>query len=119
MKHEQTLVDQEELGRYEESIQAFLSGKLDAERFQSMRLQQGVYGQRQEGVNMIRIKIPGGKFNPDQMDVIANAVDKYSQHETAHVTNAPVYPDAFRSIRKNRYRFEIDSERRANHKRGL
>lgn len=86
MNKKQTLIDHEELDRYEESVQAFINNQLDAERFQSMRLQQGVYGQRQEGVNMIRIKIPGGKFNPDQMDAIADIVENYSQHDTAHVT---------------------------------
>jgi sulfite reductase (ferredoxin) len=33
-------------------------GKIDEERFRSLRLARGVYGQRQEGVQMIRIKLP-------------------------------------------------------------
>jgi sulfite reductase (ferredoxin) len=36
----------------------FKEGKIDDERFRSLRLARGVYGQRQEGVQMIRIKLP-------------------------------------------------------------
>jgi sulfite reductase (ferredoxin) len=35
----------------------FKDGKIDDERFRSLRLARGVYGQRQEG-EMIRIKLP-------------------------------------------------------------
>jgi sulfite reductase (ferredoxin) len=33
----------------------FKEGKIDDERFRSLRLARGVYGQRQEGVQMIRL----------------------------------------------------------------
>ena len=82
----QVLVNQEELERYREGVEAFLANRIDADRFQSMRLQQGVYGQRQEGVNMIRVKVPGGKFSPAQLSVIADVVERYSQHDIAHIT---------------------------------
>ena len=82
----QILVNQEELERYREGVEAFLANRIDADRFQSMRLQQGVYGQRQEGVNMIRVKIPGGKLTPDQLTTIADVVERYSQHGIAHIT---------------------------------
>ncbi len=82
----QILVDHEELERYKEGVEAFLTNRIDADRFQSMRLQQGVYGQRQDGVNMIRVKVPGGKFTPAQLSAIADVVARYSQHDIAHVT---------------------------------
>ena len=82
----QVLVNQEELERYREGVEAFLANRIDADRFQSMRLQQGVYGQRQEGVNMIRVKVPGGKFSPAQLSTIADVVERYSQHDIAHIT---------------------------------
>jgi len=86
MINEQILIDKEELDRYEESVQAFLDNEIDAERFQSMRLQQGIYGQRQEGVNMVRIKLPGGKLNPEQTESIADILEHQSQHDVAHIT---------------------------------
>jgi len=86
MINEQILIDKEELDRYEESVQSFLDNEIDAERFQSMRLQQGIYGQRQEGVNMVRIKLPGGKLNPEQAESIADILEHQSQHDVAHIT---------------------------------
>lgn len=46
----------------EQKIYAFQHGQIDEERFRSLRLARGVYGQRQEGVQMVRIKIPFGKL---------------------------------------------------------
>ena len=86
MSTTQTLVNLEELDRFEESVQAFLNSEIDAERFQSMRLQQGVYGQRQEGVNMVRVKIPGGRMTPAQLDRIADVLESCSEHDVAHIT---------------------------------
>ncbi len=82
----QPLTNDEEIDRYEETLQAYLDERIDADRFQSMRLQQGIYGQRQEGVNMVRIKVPGGHFNAEQAEHVADVVEQFSQHGTAHVT---------------------------------
>lgn len=86
MSKAQALVNLEELDRFEESVHAFLNNELDAERFQSMRLQLGVYGQRQEGVNMVRVKIPGGRMTPAQLDKIAEVMEALSEHDLAHIT---------------------------------
>ena len=45
----------------EAKIHEFQGGKLDEEKFRSLRLARGIYGQRQPGVQMIRIKLPYGK----------------------------------------------------------
>lgn len=82
----QNLADQEEIDRLEHAIQTFVEGKMDADRFTSVRLQQGVYGQRQDGVNMLRIKIPGGRLNIDQLDAIADITETYSERNIMHVT---------------------------------
>jgi sulfite reductase (ferredoxin) len=84
--NEQSLVDHEEVERFAESVQSFLRQELDAERFQSIRLQQGVYGQRQDGVHMVRIKIPGGRMTPAQLAAIADVMEAHSQHNVAHIT---------------------------------
>lgn len=86
MSKAQTLVNFEELDRFEESVHAFLNNEIDADRFQSIRLQQGVYGQRQEGVNMIRVKVPGGRMDAAQLDRVADVLESYAQHNVAHVT---------------------------------
>lgn len=80
------LSDQEEIDRLEQAIQTFLEGHIDPDRFTAVRLQQGVYGQRQDGVNMLRIKIPGGRLNVDQIEVIADVTETFSQRGIAHVT---------------------------------
>ena len=82
----QDLSDQEEIDRLEQAIQTFIEGRIDPDRFTAVRLQQGVYGQRQEGVNMLRIKIPGGRLNADQVDAIADVTETFSQRGIAHVT---------------------------------
>lgn len=79
------LVDFDEINRYEEGVRAFLTGEMDPDRFMSFRLQHGIYGQRQEGVHMVRIKVPGGHITGPQLAVIADCL-AYSEHHLAHVT---------------------------------
>jgi sulfite reductase (ferredoxin) len=66
-------------------IKAFRSEEIDSEKFRSFRLTRGVYGQRQEGVQMIRIKLPFGKLSPLQLTRIADISDKYASHNL-HLT---------------------------------
>lgn len=80
------LTDAEELDRFEEYVNGFLSGAIDSDRFTAFRLQQGVYGQRQAGVHMVRIKLPGGRLAPRQLIGIAEAVEMYADHKIAHIT---------------------------------
>ena len=62
----------------EKKIRLFKEGKIDDERFRSLRLARGVYGQRQEGVQMIRIKLPFGKVSSEQLVRITKVSDEYS-----------------------------------------
>jgi sulfite reductase (ferredoxin) len=62
----------------EKKIALFRNGKIDDERFRSLRLARGVYGQRQEGVQMIRLKLPFGKVTSEQLLRIAKVSDEYS-----------------------------------------
>ena len=62
----------------ERKIRLFKEGKIDDERFRSLRLARGVYGQRQEGVQMIRIKLPFGKVSSEQLVCITKVSDEYS-----------------------------------------
>ncbi|MFT7396134.1 MAG: sulfite reductase (ferredoxin) [Flavobacterium sp.] len=69
---------QKEIVDLERKIALFKEGKIDDERFRSLRLARGVYGQRQEGVQMIRIKLPFGKVTSEQLERITKVSDEYS-----------------------------------------
>ena len=69
----------------ERKIQLFKEGKIDEERFRSLRLARGVYGQRQFGVQMIRIKLPYGKVSSEQLHRISDVSDEYSRGRL-HIT---------------------------------
>src|SRR5690606_31746467 len=62
----------------EKKIRLFREGRIDEERFRSLRLARGVYGQRQQGVQMVRIKLPYGKVTGNQLLRIADVSDTYS-----------------------------------------
>ncbi|WP_027137668.1 HEPN domain-containing protein [Gaetbulibacter saemankumensis] len=66
-------------------IELFNNGKIDEEKFRSLRLARGVYGQRQEGVQMIRIKLPYGKVKSKQLRRISDVSDEYSRGRL-HIT---------------------------------
>ncbi|MNJ84546.1 Sulfite reductase [ferredoxin] [compost metagenome] len=68
-----------------EKIAAFKEGKIPDDKFRSLRLARGVYGQRQLGVQMIRIKLPYGKVNSRQLRRIAQVSDEYSTGKL-HIT---------------------------------
>lgn len=62
----------------DKKIREFREGKITDEKFRSLRLARGVYGQRQQGVQMIRIKLPFGKVSTQQLLRIADISDEYS-----------------------------------------
>ncbi|WP_323757231.1 HEPN domain-containing protein [Roseivirga sp.] len=59
-------------------INKFRQGQIEEDKFKLFRLTRGVYGQRQPGVQMIRIKLPYGKVTPNQLIKIAEVSDKYA-----------------------------------------
>lgn len=69
----------------EKKIRLFREGKIDENKFRSLRLARGVYGMRQEGVQMVRIKLPYGKLTARKLNRIAEVADKYS-HKILHLT---------------------------------
>ncbi len=69
---------EDDIEEYEAGLKAYLEGRMPEERFTPFRLQMGIYGQRQDGVQMVRMKLPGGRLNPDQLDAIADIVDEYA-----------------------------------------
>ena len=69
----------------EQKIRQFKGGTIDEEKFRSLRLARGVYGQRQPGVQMVRIKLPYGKVTSHQLLRIADVSDEYSRGRL-HIT---------------------------------
>ncbi|GAB3551945.1 nitrite reductase [Spirosoma fluminis] len=62
----------------ERKISSFRSGDIPEEAFRKYRLTRGVYGQRQPGVQMVRIKLPHGRITADQLIRIADLSDTYA-----------------------------------------
>ena len=62
----------------ERKIHEFREEKIPEEKFRSLRLARGVYGQRQPGVQMVRIKLPYGKMTLAQWKRIADVSDEFA-----------------------------------------
>jgi len=75
-----------EFDDFDTEAESFLAGDLEENQFIGFRLKQGVYGQRQPDVQMIRIKLPFGGVTPEQMDVFASVVEKYAPLNKGHIT---------------------------------
>ncbi|GAB1462243.1 nitrite reductase [Pedobacter sp.] len=86
---ENPLVPQEIID-LERKIKAFREGKIHDEKFRSLRLARGIYGQRQPGVQMIRIKIPFGKITFKQMLKIADVSDEYASSNLHFTTRQDI-----------------------------
>jgi len=66
-------------------IELFKDGKISDDKFRALRLAHGVYGQRQQGVQMIRIKLPFGKVTTTQLRRISDVSDEFSTGKL-HIT---------------------------------
>src|SRR6204780_862004 len=85
----------------------FLAGETPEDEFIKFRLKQGVYGQRQPDVQMIRVKLPFGGVTPEQMEKFADVIEKYVPLNKGHITtrqNIQMHhiplPDAEKAIRE-------------------
>lgn len=84
--NQRNLSDLAEIDRFEQAIRAFMDGNMDQDRFTALRLQHGVYGQRQPKVHMLRIKVPGGRLTPEQLEAVADVSEASAKKAVAHVT---------------------------------
>ncbi len=85
----------------------FLRGETEEVTFIGFRLKQGVYGQRQAERQMIRVKLPFGGINPEQMEKFADAVERWVPLNKGHITTRQNFqfhhvplPDAAEFIRE-------------------
>src|SRR3954463_719789 len=71
---------QRDIDKFEVMLGRYLAGDLDEEVFRVFRLNNGIYGQRQGGHNqMVRVKVPYGSIQPDQLEMMADIADEYSR----------------------------------------
>lgn len=96
-----------EFDDFDSEAQKFLAGEKPEDEFIGFRLKQGVYGQRQPDVQMIRVKLPFGGVTPEQMEAFASVVERYAPLGKGHITtrqNIQVHhvplPDAAKAIRE-------------------
>lgn len=75
-----------EIDTFEAELARFQSGELSPERFRAFRLSHGVYGQRQPGVQMVRVKIPAGGLDGRQLRRLADISDAFSPTGLSHLT---------------------------------
>ena len=78
-------VVEKDIFELEKKINRFKDGDIDEEKFRSLRLARGIYGQRQLGVQMVRIKVPFGKLTAKQLERIADISEEYASG-TLHAT---------------------------------
>jgi sulfite reductase (ferredoxin) len=74
-----------EIDAYDQTVHRFLDGRVPEHVFLETRLRFGIYGQRQDGVHMIRSKLPLGLQAPDQLEAFADLTERFSGG-TAHLT---------------------------------
>ena len=71
-----------DIERFERAIAQYLAGEIGEDVFRVMRLNNGIYGQRQGGTNqMVRIKLPAGTITPEQsskvvVEPVADPLDR-------------------------------------------
>ena len=77
---------QADIDKFREVLAGYQAGEIGEDVFRVFRLTNGIYGQRQGGTNqMVRVKVPYGSMRPEQFEMIANLVERYSRG-WAHIT---------------------------------
>jgi sulfite reductase beta subunit-like hemoprotein len=77
---------QQEYDDFKTEATQFLAGDTEEDEFIKFRLKQGVYGQRQPDVQMIRCKLPFGGVTPEQLEKFADVVEKHAPLRKGHIT---------------------------------
>ncbi|SFS53609.1 HEPN domain-containing protein [Sphingobacterium wenxiniae] len=83
-------VVEQEIIELERKIRSYREGKMVEDKFKSLRLARGIYGQRQPGVQMIRIKLPFGKVTFKQLLRIADVSDEYASSNIHFTTRQDI-----------------------------
>ena len=96
-----------EFDDFDTTAAKFMRGEMEEPEFIGFRLKQGVYGQRQPDVQMIRVKLPMGGVTPEQLETFADVIEDYAPLNKGHITtrqNIQIHhvplPDAAQLIRR-------------------
>ncbi len=81
----ESFVEPAEIDPFVEALRRFARGEIDAEQWRARRVAHGVYAQRQEGVYMLRVKIPQGIATAEQLRALADVAARFSRG-FGHVT---------------------------------
>jgi sulfite reductase (NADPH) hemoprotein beta-component len=77
--------DERDIDEFVEVLGKYERGEITPEAWRRFRLVRGTYGQRQDNVQMLRIKIPQGIVTSSQMRALAGVASRYSRG-FCHVT---------------------------------
>ncbi|HYB90636.1 MAG TPA: nitrite/sulfite reductase [Candidatus Binataceae bacterium] len=80
-----SFASQADITEFVETLERYERGELTADQWRAFRLVRGVYGQRQDDVQMFRIKVPQGVLSAAALRAVADCCEKYSRG-FAHVT---------------------------------
>src|SRR5215203_1987250 len=75
-----------EFDDFDGEAEKYLAVDTPENEFIGFRLKQGVYGQRQADVQMIRTKLPWGGVSPEQMEAFADAIERFAPLNKGHIT---------------------------------
>src|SRR5438105_12233693 len=97
-----------DIEKFERLLAQYVAVELDEDRFRIFRLNNGIYGQRQQGHNqMVRVKVPYGSLQPEQLEMLGHIGEAYSRgwgHITTrqniqfHFVQLEQVPEAMRDL---------------------
>lgn len=74
-----SFADERDIDEFVDTLGQFERGAIDAEAWRKFRLVRGTYGQRQDDVQMLRVKIPQGILSGAQLHALADVADRHSR----------------------------------------
>lgn len=77
--------DPKDVDEFVETLEKLERGEIGPDAFRAFRLTRGVYGQRQDGHQMVRVKIPFGRLDEKGLEALAEVGDRWSRG-FGHVT---------------------------------
>jgi len=75
----------QEIENFGLQVSRYQNKEIPEDKFKRYRLQNGIYGQRQPGAQMVRVKIPTGLLDAEKLRCLANIAENYATG-IGHVT---------------------------------